>query len=688
MLSRAVLFLLVVCLPSPLLGVQEEAKLDRWIRVPFSGTITLRQTRNGTSQMGEMEVRVDEHSGLQAHVTGCKKMFNDYGDFEGWYPEGSWQASYALSSTTTTKSKEPVTIVHEGEGSGSSSYSYGSTSSFWVDLQVNPGKGLYRLRLPKGWAEGVLKTTMIIGDQHLEGADKQKWEIGGLLEDGYLSVKDEPYSPKSGIIAGSETYNALNAREGLPGMAAQAMKQTGYFAGSPPILTANWNLFLNDPEGRMDLEPDDTYSDWIPHAPGDPEVQESLISITARIVEPEDAKGIIEFKLEDVSREPGICLNWPRNDDDRGMDLDIAIDLNNDLKISFDSKSAKTFEPVREATLWVKAKDYGAYGKISATAKLVTGKGEVEIRGFYRKLGTPYATLPDDEDDNSIADAWQRTHNVQGDGSDDEDNQPEGATKGDGLSLYEEYRGFYIQGRHERLDPQVKDLFVYDRDGLLADSCFERAASPLRVHYVTEGEMNGAPHMTNYRIVNPNHDRYHIVDQHGLVVISDPEVSDNWGLCHGPGEPGPPVTANPHISVYVNTIRRALTNRYTNHKEEIDQKLGGAPPPAWLENHIKGAISMVAAHECGHGIGIFHHLKTLPPGPNRENVSPSAGWMMCVMRYQVDYSDPDVANPYPLPVEYHDDVLDILKGIWPWPNTFCTTMDNCKSQIKISDAER
>jgi hypothetical protein len=52
MLSRVAMFLLVACLPSPLLGAQDEDKLDRWIRVPFSGTITLRLTRSGTSQMG------------------------------------------------------------------------------------------------------------------------------------------------------------------------------------------------------------------------------------------------------------------------------------------------------------------------------------------------------------------------------------------------------------------------------------------------------------------------------------------------------------------------------------------------------------------------------------------------------------------------------------------------------------
>ncbi|MEJ2146788.1 MAG: hypothetical protein P8020_16790, partial [Acidobacteriota bacterium] len=439
---------------------------------------------------------------------------------------------------------------------------------------------------------------------------------------------------------------------------------------------------------RMDLEPDDTYSTWLPHASDDPKVKESLISITAKIVEPKDAKGIIEFKLEDVSREPGICLNWPRNDDDRSMDLDLALDLNDHLKISFDGMSAKTFEPVREATLWVKARDYGAYGKISATAKLVTGKGEVEIRGFYRKLGTPYVTLPEDEDDNFVADAWQRTYNVNGDGSDDEDGQPEGAAKGDGLSLYEEYRGLYVQGKHERFDPQVKDLFVYDRDGLLQASCFEEAASPLRVHYVTEEEMNGGLHMTNYRIVNANHGRCHIVDQHGLVVINDPGRSESWGQCHGPGKPGPPVTAEPYISVYVNTIRQSLKTRYENYRQEIDQKLGGPPGPGWFEDQVKGAVSMVAAHETGHGIGIEHHNKTQPPGPHSESVSPSAGDWICVMRYLFDYNDPDAPNPYPLPVEFHDDVLSILKGEWPWPHVFCTTYNNCKGQIKISDAER
>ena len=61
------------------------------------------------------------------------------------------------------------------------------------------------------------------------------------------------------------------------------------------------------------------------------------------------------------------------------------------------------------------------------------------------------------EDGSKIAKAFGGS----GADQDDTDAMPAGDGKpGDGLSRYEEYRGVHVNGQHQRLDPDTKELFV------------------------------------------------------------------------------------------------------------------------------------------------------------------------------------------------------------------------------------
>ncbi len=59
---------------------------------------------------------------------------------------------------------------------------------------------------------------------------------------------------------------------------------------------------------------------------------------------------------------------------------------------------------------------------------------------------------------------------------DDVDAKPAGrpGADGDGFSVYEEYRGFYVNGTHEFLDPQLKDVFVLNQVGSRADNALRK----------------------------------------------------------------------------------------------------------------------------------------------------------------------------------------------------------------------
>ena len=119
--------------------------------------------------------------------------------------------------------------------------------------------------------------------------------------------------------------------------------------------------------------------------------------------------------------------------------------------------------------------DYGAWGRLRAFAK--SGCGGWEPVPF-RQAGAERESLviPLDDDQNLMADALLPVY--RGDPGSDLDETPDGdGTPGDGLTLFEEYRGFLtLDGacnpgaadRYLRTAPARKDLFVHSLDPALA----------------------------------------------------------------------------------------------------------------------------------------------------------------------------------------------------------------------------
>jgi hypothetical protein len=212
----------------------------------------------------------------------------------------------------------------------------------------------------------------------------------------------------------------------------------------------------------------------------------------------------IEFGLGS-STEPGYCLNTTRV---QGLWTDTTAE-DNDLKFVPNQPGlevyaeganptnysiAVTSQAVLSASVQVRCLDYGAYGSVWAYAYglgLARWKGTLVERGAQIPLdqrdgldndgdGRVDEDLVDMQDNdgdgridedaqgNCIYDGWQWNN---GAATDDDDPEPPNQwydtdlpVPGDLLSRYEEYRGFIIQGTHSRLNPQVKDVFVYNPD--------------------------------------------------------------------------------------------------------------------------------------------------------------------------------------------------------------------------------
>jgi len=185
----------------------------------------------------------------------------------------------------------------------------------------------------------------------------------------------------------------------------------------------------------------------------------------------------IHFYLTQVSHYPGYCTNIPKQE--KGKKTDNSADLyfsntQSDGNIEYiDSFHVKTKSKVSTAIVDIDCYDYGAYAEIRAYASMKN------VWGISKYDSTESLIIPKDENKNSIADKWEKEVGVYDkklNATDDSDEMPKNQSEnGDGYTLFEEYRGFEIMeeaikntgkrqknGDYIRLDPNVKDAFIFD----------------------------------------------------------------------------------------------------------------------------------------------------------------------------------------------------------------------------------
>jgi hypothetical protein len=262
-------------------------------------------------------------------------------------------------------------------------------------------------------------------------------------------------------------------------------------------------------------------------------------TVTIRaFVTPNTYRGKFKFKLFDVSTEPGSCMNAPKQLN--GNYTDAAWDLQfpdqGDFVITRKSNhliAETTASDLNEKTIVVQSFDYGAYGKIRAEF-IVDGIGPT-IVAFEQDGTNPWTKIPKDDDNNNIADAALQNSGPGTSYAADSDNDdtPTGdGTLGDGLSRYEEYRGFMVQGVHTPLDVTKKDVFVRNINvtdaGISGFFTTDSLTAP--VHAIRDDEWRSRKPRKN--VVNFNDETAHISDQQAIKVEdgSHKIVGPYWGL--------------------------------------------------------------------------------------------------------------------------------------------------------------
>jgi hypothetical protein len=364
----------------------------------------------------------------------------------------------------------------------------------------------------------------------------------------------------------------------------------------------NYQVWRARTEAAVDVAP--AYARFVPE-PG------RRLSFTARARVPVRFR----FALEDVSSFPGFATNASVDPSFfrrfglghlagryRDGDPDLVFDPDahpSDLWNHLGWSGLTTKRDATEVTAEVTALDYGAWGRLRVFAR--SGCGGWEPVPF-RQAGTEVEalTLPLDDDHNLMADALLPVY--AGDPKQDLDGTPEGeGTPGDGLTLFEEYRGFVTLGvdcnpgasdRYLRTAPTRKDLFVHSPDPVLARLALRIAdATDLAVHCIRARQfVSPEQRVVNFTLQQSGRRRFRgetlsqAEPQHGLYLLNQ---DLGWGGLKGMVVPGlgPP-----------GRVEQVLVHK------------------AALASDAR-ELAHTVLHELGHAVGIRHHGDGNVEGP-------------------------------------------------------------------------
>lgn len=344
------------------------------------------------------------------------------------------------------------------------------------------------------------------------------------------------------------------------------------------------------------------YDNWRPEAAMDEATPGNDISVKATLrhedgsppSENERAQKF-EFELTNVSKEPGITMNYPLAGKAKNtLDLQFDETRNGGLPVILHGPGqAESFGlPHETASILVSAYDWGAWGEIKVTAVLRDGR---RIVGYLKgeKNHTP-VRLPKRASDSFIADGWKTSKGASSaPDNDDKEKEPQGEAgcDGDGLTVYEEYRGFIENGAHIEGNVDKKDFFILNLIGGDAEPgiWLFTDITQLEVHKdLKEDELSQEDTQ-----INANCDKCpQRVAQHGVYME---EIEDLSGG----------VTS---IRPYGNFLTRGRPGLTRSIAMQPRMAAGSMTNPNNLSNLDKPLLYDVSvAHELSHSVGLDHH---------------------------------------------------------------------------------
>jgi len=312
---------------------------------------------------------------------------------------------------------------------------------------------------------------------------------------------------------------------------------------------------------------------------------------------------VITVRFTQRSSERGVCLNFGSQ---TTPDLAFLPFMNSPWACSSAAggdpafpDTAVTNGPVQLQLLNINSFDYGSFSLLEATAP-----GCVPLRrlptGEVVEATKAETSVPKDDNANQIADAWVEDWYAVPNTLDNDDS-PSNPFPGDGLTAYEEYRGFMMKGVHCRTFIDQKDLFY--SNPLNFPTSKVQALSSIRVREVDPGEWEDPSRILNFN-------RGHAAGpepQHLLKLTSGNAAAIFPGLA-GRAVPAGGVRFGPPKNT--EEIWVVLASHFV--------PLPGAPG---MQIPDMNELADTVVHETGHALGAAHHAEgfvelswILPPG--------------------------------------------------------------------------
>ncbi len=340
-----------------------------------------------------------------------------------------------------------------------------------------------------------------------------------------------------------------------------------------------------------------SYDDWLPE-PGKDEYSKGSVMNVLLKLQSKSGKPLkysarsFELKLSNTSAEPGITINFPLNPsvsplpDLRFIAAPIAESPAQDQSITLPCNNGVT------GKAYIASYDGGGFSTLTVTAKL---EGDITIDGHLSN-GEKEIPIPKRDPGSNIAKSWLAANGYPGE-TDDKETSLANKNDGDGLSVYEEYRGVISEENFKRLDPNIKELGVRikkaERSFFLNGFDLFNRASNLEIVRFFENEIPVD------RRLNKNSNTAHVYDQYALKIEKGDLPIKDAGKTYCNTDPVPNIPKeNRLILISPNNI--ALDYQFW---QGIAKVIFNRSLPYSLEEKTAYTI----AHELGHGVSCKHH---------------------------------------------------------------------------------